>query len=200
MLLNKIEFFLMNNPVRAWVQERVEMKNFLRLVSLPEGKAVLEIGCGNGNGSRLINKYFKPESIHAIDLDSKMIERAKKRDISNVTFEVGDASQLQFDDEQFDAIFDFGIIHHIPNWKDCLNELKRVLKPGGQMIIEELSLESFETFPGKIEKRILEHPYEDMFRADEFVDYLKEMGIDILHYETHHPMQLLKYIVVIGKK
>jgi ubiquinone/menaquinone biosynthesis C-methylase UbiE len=54
-----------------------------------------------------------------------------------------DASKLDFPDGHFDAVFDFGIIHHIPNWKDCIQELKRVLKPNGEVILEELSIDTF---------------------------------------------------------
>jgi ubiquinone/menaquinone biosynthesis C-methylase UbiE len=54
-----------------------------------------------------------------------------------------DASKLDFPDNHFDAVFDFGIIHHIPNWKDCIQELKRVLKPNGEVILEELSIDTF---------------------------------------------------------
>lgn len=72
-----------------------------------------------------------------------MIERAKRRvKVPHIAFEVGDASNLMFEDASFDAIFDFGIIHHIPNWQDSLKELHRLLKPGGQLILEDLSIDT----------------------------------------------------------
>lgn len=114
MLMNKIEFWLMNNPVRAFIQ-KFEARKLRQMSDLKEGKIILEIGCGQGVGTQLIKKYFKPQRIQAIDLDPKMIQRAKRRiKDSHVYFEVGDASQLRFKDNSFDGIFDFGIIHHIP--------------------------------------------------------------------------------------
>src|SRR3989338_4670507 len=128
MKLNKIEFFLMNNPVRAALQKK-EAQKMRALSQLKKGAVVLEIGSGRGVGTKLIKKYFQPQKITAIDLDLKMIVIAKKRNKDpSITFQVGDAAKLPFENKQFDAVFDFGIIHHIPNWKDCLKELKRVLK------------------------------------------------------------------------
>lgn len=147
--MNKNEFWLMNNPARAFIQ-RFEARKLRKMSDLKEGKNILEIGCGQGVGTQLIKTYFKPQRIQAIDLDPKMIQRAKRRiKDSHVHFEVGDASQLRFKDNSFDAIFDFGIIHHIPNWRDCLKELYRVLKPGGQLIMEDLSIDTFQTRLGE---------------------------------------------------
>ena len=84
------------------------------------------------------------------------------------SFEVVDASKLDFPDESFDAIFDFGIIHHIPNWKNCIGELRRVLKDGGKLILEALSIDTFSGFPGRLYKSLLTHPYDQMFSTEEF--------------------------------
>lgn len=147
---------------------------------LGEGKKVLEIGCGQGVGTGLIKKYFKPSAIHAIDLDPKMIQRAKKKiQDKHITFEVGDASNLRFEDASFDAIFDFGIIHHIPNWREALKELNRLLKPEGQLILEDLSIDSFETRIGKILRLFLDHPYKQMFKRKDFYKELEALGFRV---------------------
>ena len=201
MIVNNIEFLLMNNPVRACIQDKIEAKRLRKLSSLSKNKYVLEIGCGNGIGTKLIMKYFAPQKVYATDLDKRMIELAIKKNTNpNIHFEIGDASNLQYENNQFDAIFDFGIIHHIPNWKDCLKELKRVLKFGGELIIEDLSIETFNTFSGKILKKLFKHPYDKMYNINEFIDYLKYLGFQIFKYKIYHPLFLLKYFVVIAEK
>lgn len=201
MILNKIEFLLMNNFVRAFIQDKIEAKKLRRLSSLPKGKNVLEIGCGNGTGTKLIIKYFAPKKIYATDLDKRMIELAIKKNTNpNTHFEIGDASKLKYENNQFDAIFNFGIIHHIPNWKDCLEELKRVLKPGGELIIEDLSIETFNTLTGKILKKLTKHPYNEMYRMEEFIGYLKLLGFHIFKTKVYNPLYLIKYFVVIAVK
>jgi ubiquinone/menaquinone biosynthesis C-methylase UbiE len=179
MLMNKIEFWLMNNPVRALIQ-KFEARKLRRMSVLKEGSNILEIGCGQGVGTKLIKTYFKPQRIQAIDLDPKMIKRAKRRiKDSHIRFEVGDASKLRFQDDSFDAIFDFGIIHHIPNWRDCLKELFRVLKPGGQLIMEDLSIDTFQTRTGRTLRLFLDHPYDQMYTKEEFFQELKSLGFKI---------------------
>jgi len=201
MLMGKAEFLLSNNPIRAYIQDRVEASEFRRSSSLPDNKTVLEIGCGNGTGTKLINKYFSPTEIHAVDLDGRMIDLAKKRnDAKNTFFEVGDVGNLWFENNHFDAIFDFGAMHHIPNWKDCLAELKRVLKPGGELLISDSSIETFETFTGRIMKQILRHPYDKMFQEEEFTSYLKTIGFRIEHARSYNLAPLHRFFILIATK
>ena len=194
MKLNRIEFLLMNNPLRANIQKRYELKILRKMSSIKNIDIALEIGCGNGNGTRLINKYFTPKKIIAIDLDEKMIDVAQKRNKgSNFVFKVMDASKLDFPDNYFDTIFDFGIIHHISNWKDCIKELRRVLKPNGEIILEEVSIETFTLGIGKLCRKILDHPYESMYTSKEFTDYLIQTGFEILNYKEFNPLKLIRY-------
>jgi ubiquinone/menaquinone biosynthesis C-methylase UbiE len=194
MKTNKLEFIVMNSRIRAYIQERYELKILLSLTAKKDMQTVLEIGCGNGNGTKLIKKYFSPLNITAIDFDEKMIKIAQKLNKdSNTSFAVMDASNLDFPDNQFDAIFDFGIIHHIPNWKDCLKELKRVLKPNGELIIEDLSLDSFTKGIGRLWKLLSAHPYDFMYTQKEFTDFLKEIGFNIINFKESDPLKLVKF-------
>lgn len=190
----------MNNPLRAYVQEKIEIPQLIKRTASTSTGIVLEVGCGNGTGTKLIKKYFNPTEIHAIDLDQRMIDRAQKRHSNLANFSVGNATKLIFSDNYFDTIFDFGIIHHIPNWQNCLQELYRVLKPGGQLILEDLSIESFHYSIGKLLKYILKHPYKQMYTQDQFISYLKQLGFSIIHQDTLYPASLLRYFVVVAKK
>jgi ubiquinone/menaquinone biosynthesis C-methylase UbiE len=155
----------------------------------------LEVGCGNGSGAKLIKKYFNPENITAIDSDERMIKIARKRNRDpSISFRVMDASNLDFPDGQFDAIFDFGIIHHIPYWEICLKELKRVLKPGGELLVEDLSLDSFTKGIGRLWRLLSDHPYEFMYTPKEFTKFLNEIGFKIINYKELNPLKLVKLI------
>jgi ubiquinone/menaquinone biosynthesis C-methylase UbiE len=199
MKLNRLEFLLMNNPIRAYAQEKYELPMLMSMLSATTFSSVLEIGCGNGNGTKLIRKRFEPKHMTAIDLDQKMIKLARDavRD-PQITFQVMDASQLGFANQSFDAIFDFGIIHHIPNWRACIAELRRVLKQGGKLILEEFSIETFSGFPGRIYRSLLAHPYDQMFSIEEFVQYLKDAGFRIHGVKTANPFKIARYFWVVA--
>jgi ubiquinone/menaquinone biosynthesis C-methylase UbiE len=160
---------------------RFEARKLRKMSPAQSLDRVLEIGCGEGQGTKNILRYWQPKAIDAIDLDPKMIARAKRRlNDKRVSFRTGDAADLSFaKDNTYDAIFDFGIIHHIPNWQDCLEELHRVLKPGGYLHIEDGSIEAFtRTSFGRFLKRILDHPYEQMYTKAAFEKELERLGFE----------------------
>lgn len=110
---------------------------------LPGSKA-LEIGCGSGYGSQLVLQRFGAERIDALDLDPVMIERARDRlasygDRTNVV--CGSAadlrSALDAEDRSYDAVFHFGIVHHIADWRGAVAEAARVLTPSGDSTSEK---------------------------------------------------------------
>lgn len=201
MKLNKIEFMLVNNPLRALIQEKYELKILRNMSNLKNIETALEIGCGNGNGTKLIKKYFNPKTIAAIDLDDKMINIARSRNKdSSITFKVMDASKLEFPQDHFDAVFDFGIIHHIPNWKDCINEIKRILKSNGELILEDISIDSFSKGVGRLWKVLLDHPYKHMFSTEQFTKYLRDSGFIINDFKTSNPLKFIKFFSLNARK
>lgn len=183
MLLNSIEYWAMNNPLRGWVQRHYEAPRLHRL-SRGTAESVLEIGCGQGTGAKIIYELFEPRRYVGVDLDPRMIKRAleKAGALPNATFFQSDVSNLELPDADFDLVVDFGIVHHVPNWKDALAEVHRALKVDGEFLFEDLSVETWERGIGIPFKRIADHPYDDMFRTQEFVDELVTLGFEV---ETH---------------
>ncbi len=66
-----------------------------------------------------------------------------------------------------------GIVHHIPEWRDALAEVWRVLKPGGRFYAEEV-LRNFLGHP--ITRRLFHHPQHDRFDREGFLQGLEEAG------------------------
>lgn len=97
------------------------------------GKDVLEIGVGMGTDHAEWAKA-KPQSLTGIDLTSRAIEHTKKRFKAfgyNSNLKEADAEHLPFDDEVFDLVYSWGVLHHSPNTSQAICEVYRVLKPGG---------------------------------------------------------------------
>jgi ubiquinone/menaquinone biosynthesis C-methylase UbiE len=179
-LLNRVEYALMNNPLRAAIQRHFEAPRLLRLGGAMRGGSALEIGCGRGVGTELILDVFGAGRVDAFDLDPRMVAEARRRlgaRGSRVRLWVGDAAAIAAPDACYDAVFDFGIIHHVPGWRDVLAEVRRVLGPGGLFYAEEV-LRPFLAHP--LTRALLEHPESDRFDAAGFVEGLRGAGLEPL--------------------
>lgn len=179
MKLNAVEKALMNNPVRAGIQRYYEAPLLRRLGGTTEGAAVLEIGCGRGVGTELILEVFGAGHVTALDLDPAMVEHARRRLTrydEQVTLAIGDAEHIDAAGESFDAVFDFGIIHHIPNWRAAIAEVTRVLRPGGRFFFEEVTAHALNRWSYRT---FLDHPAEDRFGAFGFVNELERHGLRV---------------------
>jgi ubiquinone/menaquinone biosynthesis C-methylase UbiE len=112
----------------------------LEHVNLPPQSRCLEIGCGQGVVARLLTERYAAQVI-ASDYDPAQVALAQERlaDLGRqVEFRIVDARAIPFDEAQFDAVFSFGVLHHIPSgWREAVAEVTRVLKPGGAFIFTD---------------------------------------------------------------
>lgn len=181
MKLNWAERWVVNNPIRVF-QQHIEINWFRHMMPLKPGATILEIGCGRGAGAKLIHRTFKPAQLHILDLDIKMIQGAKAylsgstKDI--MMMYVGDAIDLPFKSNALDALFGFGFLHHVPNWRLALLEIARVLKSGGAYYMEELYPSLYQNV---ITKRILLHPEHDRFASNDLRSELDAAGLNLIH-------------------
>ncbi len=178
MKLNRIEKALMNNPVRAFVQKHYEARLLERLGGRTCGERVLEVGCGRGVGTQLILEQWGARQVHAFDLDPDMVERARRRLSSygpdRLRLSVGDVTSIEADDRSFDAVVNFGILHHVAHWQAAISEIRRVLKPGGRFYFEEVSSRALRR---RIYRGLFAYPMENRFSRDEFVGELERRGL-----------------------
>ncbi|UCF47781.1 MAG: class I SAM-dependent methyltransferase [Myxococcales bacterium] len=187
MLLNKAEKLLMNNPLRAAVQRYYEARRLRDMGGVMNAGHALEIGCGRGVGAEIILELFGADRVDAFDLDEDMVRRAEarlERFGDRVRLWTGDATAIQAEDETYDAVFDFGIIHHIPDWRSALREVYRVLKPGGRFYADEM-FERFLSHP--VARALLNHPREDRFDHARFAKALEDSGLHVeASYDEGH--------------
>lgn len=99
---------------------------------------VLEVGVGTGRNL----KYYPARcSVTGIDISEGMLEKAreKARGMKNITLLVMDAEHLQFPDKSFDYVVSTFVLGSIPEPVKALREIRRVLKPSGELIALEHS-------------------------------------------------------------
>lgn len=98
---------------------------------------LLDCGCGTGPMISLL--YEKDPSKHytGLDLTPKMIEVGRSKNLSGVDWVVGDCENLLFEENSFDVIICSNSFHHYPNPQRFFDSVKRVLRPGGRLILQD---------------------------------------------------------------
>lgn len=97
-----------------------------------KGQRVLEIGCGMG--TMIMNWARAGARVTAVDLNPFSIEQTRRRFALfglEGAIEPMDARSLAFPDGAFDYVYSWGVLHHSPAWVQSVNEMMRVLRPGG---------------------------------------------------------------------
>jgi ubiquinone/menaquinone biosynthesis C-methylase UbiE len=136
---------------------------------LQPGMRVMDIGCGTGADSFDLAAIVGPDGlVTGVDFSETLIAEATRRAAARnlpVIFEVGDAQALRFPDATFDAVRTERMLMHVPNAKQALSEMARVLRPGGRMAVHDFDWES----------QFCDSPYKDTTRkiATSFSDGMK---------------------------
>ena len=110
---------------------------YMAQISLPVGARVLEIGCGNGAATRLIMQHMDPAQLVGIDPSPVFVEMAAAAFAGEprVSFAVADAMATGQADAFFDLVIAHTVYSHLLNPKAALTEARRVLRPGGLLVI-----------------------------------------------------------------
>ena len=178
MRMNRTETVLVNSPPRRWLQRAVETPVLLRLGGRMAGGTALELGCGQGAGIELILDRFGADRVIGLDLDEAMVARARRRlaGRSDVDVRVGDAVAIDLPDASVDAVFDFAIIHHVPDWQTAVGEIRRVLRPGGRLYYSEVTKHALDR---PTYRMLFDHPDHDRFTASDFVAALEDHDLRV---------------------
>jgi fatty-acid O-methyltransferase len=103
------------------------------------GKRVLEIGCGHGGGASYLMRTLQPASYTGLDLNPAGIAFCRKRhNLDGLEFVQGDAENLPFGNQSFDAVINIESSHCYPSFPRFLAEVARVLRPGGHFLYTDL--------------------------------------------------------------
>ena len=147
---------------------------------------ILDVGCGAGTQSLLWAK--DGFLVHGIDINAPLVELAKQRaenQHQKIDYRVGSATELPWDSESMDVCLVPELLEHVEEWKTCLDEFARVLKPGGVLFLstnnklcpkqQEFNLPLYSWYPHPIKRH-----YENLAVTSrpELVNYAKYPAVN----------------------
>ncbi|MCX6319490.1 MAG: class I SAM-dependent methyltransferase [Bacteroidetes bacterium] len=176
-----------------WTGERLEtfiqnestiehLHRYALAASLVSGKAVLDIACGSGYGTALLAQHAA--EVTGMDIDPLTIEKAKTTyKHNNIRFETASTEQIPSADDSFDVVVSFETLEHTDAQEAMLREIKRVLRPGGLLILSTPEKKNYSDKTGYQnpfhKKELYRHELESLLRGhfSHFALYTQQMTL-----------------------
>ena len=164
---------------------RVAINDLKRLIGdpLPQGGALLDVGCGQGKSFRLLHDAFQPSRLIGLDADPHSLSLAQaeaEREDMVVELHSADCAQLPLPDHSVDIVFCHQTFHHLVEQERALAEFWRVLKPGGLLLFAESTKAYIDTW---VIRWFFRHPMEVQKSAEEYLEMLRWQGFE---FEPRH--------------
>lgn len=157
-------------------------------------ESLLDAGCGTAPMISLLHEEYGDKKYTGIDLSPKMIEQAKKKNLENTEFIVGDCENLPFEKNSFDIVINSQSFHHYPNPQDFFNSVYKVLKPGGKLILRDNTTnKALIWIVNHIElplANLIGHGDVKVHSIDEVRGYCKKAGLKIEKIEKQPKMRM----------
>jgi ubiquinone/menaquinone biosynthesis C-methylase UbiE len=143
---------------------------------------VLECACGTGMFSVKIAPNVK--ELTATDFSDGMLKRARKKcgKLQNVNIESGDITNLRYEDNQFDKAVAANVVHLLDDPKKAIDELRRVVRPGGVIVIP-----TYIHFKESAAANLFDKAgagFKRHFDKDTYKEFFEELGIHNVRYQV----------------
>jgi len=128
-----------NEEGRNSRQTQWEIPALVRALGIPTDVRILEVGCGRGIALPVLDRLCSPRRLVGLDIDEELLVEAAdhlREHRTKAELCHGDVRRMPFADEAFDVIIDFGTLYHIARPQAALDEITRVLAPGGTFVFE----------------------------------------------------------------
>jgi 2-polyprenyl-3-methyl-5-hydroxy-6-metoxy-1,4-benzoquinol methylase len=154
---------------------------------------IADIGCGTGHMSIALTRFGH---VDGYDFSKESIEIAKenanKLNISNINFEVDDITEIK-ERKKYDLIFSIGVLHHIPNHSQAIENIKKMMNANSLFIVGVYNkwANKNPSWKSTIKKErnfdAFNHPYEKFYGKNEYKKILESHGLKVIGIYNNAP-------------
>ena len=168
---------------KKYIRRRVIRKNLPRLTGL-----VLDIGCGRGEDPPFM---VNARRIIGYDLDAEILKYYSERNSTDAVS--GNAASMPFKDSSIDSLSCVDVLEHIPDYKQTLREMFRIIKKNGVLVI------SVPTDPSLFSDRDREIGHQRLFVPEALIDDIKSAGFDVM-LEKRYGSLIYPYVKYVSNR
>jgi len=158
---------------------------------------VLDVACGNGTVAFEYAKIVK--HVTGIDITPAMIERAriiqKERNLDNLDWRIGDISTLPFRDDYFSIVVTRGSLHHLIDFNKVMEEMYRVCKPGGKILITDITVDKNKKDEFNSVDKMRVSSYTKALTLEDILEKMKDLGAVNIQSEQFDSRRNIKAIL-----
>jgi len=186
--------------------QRAMLETYLDDIGWPEGAAAVEVGCGTGAVSRVIAARSEPASVLGVDPSPILVDRARElaEGVDTLSFEVGDARKLAYDDASFDVAVFHTALCHIPGPEGALAEAFRILKPGGWLAVFDGDYASATVAVAEHDplqacsRAVTEHNVMDRWLVRRLPSLVQGAGFSVARFRSHGYAEVIDPVYMLG--
>lgn len=197
----------MRDPYRSYagMYDRLfdSMNKGLKLVGIrmfrpSKGMSILDVGCGTGSHLELYQRYQC--DLYGIDLSPSMLAIARERLGDTAQLELGDATNMPYEDDKFDLVISMLSLHEMSarTRSGVLEETRRVLKPDGRILLIDFHPGPYQPLDGWVSKTII--LFSELAAGREhfrnYRQFMRTKGLSTLLGE--HDLQVEKQSILAG--
>ena len=157
----------------------------IRRLPIAATERVLDVGCGTGALLHRLAAMYPGARLAGMDPVPEMLEMAKAKLPAKADLQSGWANQLPWPDQYFDVVVSCNMFHYVTHPEDALNEMGRVLRPGGTLVITDWCDDYLACQLCNIYLRVTSRAFFKTYRAGECLTLLRAAGHADAHVERY---------------